>query len=141
MICLETLGYYSNEPKTQTYPFPLQHLYPDTANFIAFVGNLKSSQFQSEMEEAFRQTTDFPCISASVPAWIPGVSASDHWSFWRNDYPAVMITDTANFRYWHFHSEHDTPDKLVYSEFARVVSGLSGVLDRFGTARTVSTPR
>jgi Zn-dependent M28 family amino/carboxypeptidase len=129
MICLETIGYYSQEPRTQTYPFPLQHIYPDTANFVALVGNLKSSKLMTELSEAFRRSADFPCLSASVPSWIPGVSASDHWAFWRNDYPAVMITDTANFRYWHFHSADDTPDKLNYPGFARVVIGISGILD------------
>jgi Zn-dependent M28 family amino/carboxypeptidase len=130
MICLETIGYYSQAPHTQTYPFPLQFFYPDTANFVAFVGNLKSREELAEATRAFRDATDFPCLSGAVPKWIPGVSASDHWAFWRNNYPAIMITDTANFRYLQFHSVDDTPDKLSYPEFARVVMGISGMIDR-----------
>ncbi|MCK4959960.1 MAG: M28 family peptidase, partial [Planctomycetes bacterium] len=53
---------------------------------------------------------------------------SDHWSFWQYDYPAIMLTDTAPFRYPHYHQAEDTPDKLDYDRMARVVSGLETVI-------------
>lgn len=42
MLALESLGYYSDEPKSQRYPWPLALLYPDRGNFVGFVGNLGS---------------------------------------------------------------------------------------------------
>jgi hypothetical protein len=36
-----------------------------------------------------------------------------------------MITDTAPYRYPHYHRPTDTPDKLDYDSFARVVMGLA----------------
>ena len=56
--------------------------------------------------------------------FVPGISWSDHRSFWRQRYRAVMITDTAFYRYRHYHSPTDTPDKLAYPELTRVTSGL-----------------
>jgi hypothetical protein len=56
--------------------------------------------------------------------FVPGVAWSDHSSFWRQGYPALMVTDTAFYRYAHYHSAGDTPEKLDYSAMARVVVGL-----------------
>jgi hypothetical protein len=72
----------------------------------------------------FREQGKVPSEGAALPAFIPGVAWSDHWSFWQCGYPAVMITDTAPFRYPHYHEASDTPDKLEHDRFALVVSGL-----------------
>lgn len=58
-----------------------------------------------------------------------GVAWSDHWSFWKEGYPAVMVTDTAPNRYPHYHTTADTPDKVDHSRMARVVSGLLRVIE------------
>jgi hypothetical protein len=42
--------------------------------------------------------------------------------------PALMATDTAAFRYPHYHSTADTPDKVDYARLARVVEGLARVV-------------
>ena len=62
-----------------------------------------------------------------LPGAIPGVGWSDHGSFWQSGYPAVMITDTAPFRYPHYHATTDTPERIDYERLARVVSGLAAV--------------
>jgi len=35
-----------------------------------------------------------------------------------------MVTDTAFYRYRHYHAPTDTPDKLAYPELANVTLGL-----------------
>jgi hypothetical protein len=60
--------------------------------------------------------------------WIPGVDWSDHGSFWNEDYPAVMLTDTALFRNPHYHRASDLPERLDYQEMAELVGGLGHVL-------------
>ena len=70
--------------------------------------------------------------AAALPSLVPGVGWSDHWAFWQAGYPALMVTDTAPFRYPHYHLPSDTPDKLDYEDFARVVSGLIGMVHRLG---------
>jgi Zn-dependent M28 family amino/carboxypeptidase len=127
MFSLETIGYYSNERGSQQYPGPalFHRLYPDTGNFIGFVANISSRHLMREAGREFRRVAKFPSEGAAAPADIPGVGWSDHWSFWQEGYPAVMITDTAPYRYPHYHQATDTPDKLSYDALARVVVGLS----------------
>lgn len=128
MLSLEMLGYYSESPGSQHYPPFLRLWYPDRANFIAFVSNLRSRRALREVVSAFRAHSDFPSESLASPAVVPGVSWSDQLSFWREGYPGVMVTDTAFYRYRHYHSPLDTPDKLCYEQMANVVSGLTGTV-------------
>jgi len=124
MLSIETIGYYSDKAGSQSYPPLVGSMYPDTGNFIAFIGNLKSRSLVRSCVDAFRRTADFPSEGAVLPEWAPGVDWSDHWSFWQEGYPAVMVTDTAPFRYPHYHKTTDTPDKLDYDRMAIVVNGL-----------------
>lgn len=129
MLSLETLGYYSDEPSSQQYPAGLQAGLPDAANFIGFVSNVSSAQLLRRVVRHFRSTTRFPAEGAAAPDHIPGVGWSDHWSFWQQGYPAVMVTDTAPYRYPYYHTAEDTPDKIDYDRLARVVRGLQHVAE------------
>ena len=129
MISLEMLGYYSTQKGSQKYPFPLGLFKSDTGNFIAFVSNLRSKTLLNDFIKRFRNLVEFPSDGVAFPQIIPGISWSDHRSFWKFDYPAIMVTDTAFFRYPYYHSREDTPDKICYDHMARVVSGLSKVIE------------
>ncbi len=128
MLSLETIGYYSDEPNSQNYPAPFNAFYPTTGNFVGFVGNMKSGALVETCVGSFRQHAKFPSEGGAVPAFIQGVGWSDHWSFWQTGYPALMVTDTAPFRYPHYHLPSDTPDKVDFDRFARVVDGLERVV-------------
>ncbi|HEY9530218.1 MAG TPA: M28 family peptidase, partial [Burkholderiales bacterium] len=95
MLSLEMLGYYSDKPGSQRYPPPLGLFYPDRANYIAFVGDLGAFGLVRKSALAFRKHSDFPSEWLAGPAFIPGVTRSDHWSFRDLGFPAIMITDTA----------------------------------------------
>src|SRR5713101_4804508 len=130
MISLETIGYFSDAPNSQTYPSPgLGLFYPKIGNFIGFVSNVHSRALLRRVIALFRKHAKIPSEGASLPAFIPGVSWSDQWSFWQHGYPAVMVTDTAPFRYPYYHSSNDTPDKLDYDRFTLVVSGMEKVIE------------
>ncbi len=128
MVSLETIGYYSDEPGSQKYPFPLGLLYPSTGNFITFVGNVGSRELVRQSIGSFRRHAKFPSEGGALPGSMPGVGWSDHWAFWQEGYPAIMVTDTAPYRYPHYHEPTDTPDKLDYDRMARVVDGLERVV-------------
>lgn len=128
MFSLETIGYYSSRPGSQHYPPPLQLFYPTTGNFIAFVANLRSRALLHRAIAAFRRHARFPSEGIAAPAVVPGIDWSDHGSFWQQGYPALMITDTALYRYPDYHAESDTPEKVDYERLARVVTGLRGML-------------
>jgi Zn-dependent M28 family amino/carboxypeptidase len=128
MFTIETIGYYSDRPGSQRYPFPLGLFYPSTGNFIAFVSNFASRPLLHEAIASFRRHAAFPSEGVAAPAFIPGVDWSDHWSFWKEGWPAVMVTDTAPYRYPHYHAPSDTPDKVDYERLARVTVGLAAML-------------
>ncbi|WP_199336774.1 M28 family peptidase [Oscillatoria sp. FACHB-1407] len=128
MLSLETMGYYSTADNSQKYPFPLNLVYPSQGNFIAFIGNIPSRQLVRRAIASFRQHAQFPSEGAALPAFLPGVGWSDHWAFWQSGYPAVMVTDTAPFRYPYYHTDFDTPDQIDYDRLTRVVLGLQQVI-------------
>jgi Zn-dependent M28 family amino/carboxypeptidase len=134
MVSLETIGYFSDAPHSQTYPSPgLGLFYPKLGNFIGFVSNVHSRALLRRVVGLFRKHAKIPSEGAALPAFIPGVSWSDQWSFWRQGYPGIMVTDTAPFRYPHYHSSSDTPDKLDYDRFTLVVSGMEKVIEDLDT--------
>ena len=128
MLSLETMGYYSEADGSQEYPFPFGFFYPQTANFIGFVSNIGSRGLMRLSLAAFRRNTRFPSEGTAAPGWITGIGWSDHWSFWREGYRAIMITDTAFFRYAYYHTRQDTPEKIDYKRLARVTNGLAAVI-------------
>ena len=134
MFSLEMLGFYRDTPGSQRYPFPLGLFYPDRADFIAFVGDLGARALVHEAIGAFRRHARFPSEGVAAPGFIPGVTWSDHWSFRRHGYPAIMITDTAFNRNPHYHLPSDTPDKLDYERMARVTLGLASMLKEMAAA-------
>jgi Zn-dependent M28 family amino/carboxypeptidase len=125
MFSLEMLGCYSDAPGSQSYPPFLRYFYPDRGDFVAFVSNLRSRHALKGAVAAFRAVSDFPCESAALPAWVPGVSWSDQLCFWRERYAGVMVTDTAFYRYRYYHTAFDTPEKLDYARLARLTEGLA----------------
>ena len=128
MLSLETIGYYSREKGSQSFPTVLlRPFYPSRGNFIAFIGTLSSRSLLRRVLASFRLHSDFPAEGLTAPAWVTGVDWSDHWSFLREGYPAIMITDTAIFRYPWYHTAGDTPDKVNYTAMARVTAGLAAV--------------
>jgi len=131
MISLETIGYFSSRPDSQRYPAPgLGMLYPRTGNFIGFVGNVASRSLVRTALGEFRHYAQVPSEGAALPAMVPGVGWSDQWSFWQHGYPGLMVTDTAPFRYPHYHARSDTPDKLDFDTMTRVVAGMQKVVHR-----------
>ncbi len=131
MVSLETIGYYSERPGSQHYPSGFRSFYPDEGNFIAFVSNLRSRRMLHRFAAAFRQHSQFPAEHLATFSWIPGVAWSDHASFWR----ALMVTDTAFYRYPHYHAPTDKADELDYVAMAVVTEGLGRAVMSLATER------
>ena len=133
MLSLETIGCYSDAENSQIYPFPFKLFYPTRGNFLGIVGNTSSRSLVRKSIRNFREHAEFPSEGIAAPGGLTGIGWSDQWSFWEEGYPGAMITDTAIFRYQHYHKMADTPDKIDYDRMTRVVAGLTYVLAELGS--------
>ena len=129
MISVESVGYYADAPGSQRYPFPFNLFYPSTGDFIAFVANVGSRSLLHQAMRSFRDHARLPSEGAAAPAWMEGIGWSDQWAFWQHGYRAIMVTDTAPFRNPHYHTAGDTPGTIDYPRMARLVAGLSRVVE------------
>lgn len=135
MISLDTMGVYSDEPNSQKYPPVVGVAYPSTGNFVAFVGTESSAAWIKEWVGTFRSVSQFPAEGAAMPMIVPRIGSSDHWSFWKQGWPSLMVTDTAIYRSPHYHQLRDTAEKLDYERMARVVDGIEKSLDVMARVR------
>jgi Zn-dependent M28 family amino/carboxypeptidase len=131
MISLETVGYFSDLPGSQRFSLSIPHLrkfYPNVGNFIAFISNIKSKNLLNTFSNLFSVNSKFSYKTLSAPGWMPGINSSDQWSFWKFHFPAMMITDTAPFRYHQYHSILDTSDIINYPKLTELVIDLSNTI-------------
>ena len=136
VINLEAVGYTSG-PGTQKVLPGFQKLFPDIYHHLReqdFSGNSlavisrSDSNFLSDTirNSAGKYLPDLDVLGLQLPDGLPiptDLLRSDHASFWSANIPAVMVTDTADFRNPHYHSKHDTPETLDY-EFLRKITNL-----------------
>ncbi|MEG4812947.1 M28 family peptidase [Microcoleus sp. K5-D4] len=126
MISLEMLGYCNHNPNSQSYPAGLKYFYPNSGNFIALIGNLRTVPYLINLSGKIRKSGQ-PCEWLPVPnrgLIVPDTRRSDHVPFWDNGYPAIMVTDTANMRNPHYHRESDRIETLDLGFLAGVCQGL-----------------
>lgn len=125
MISLEMIGYFSDAPGSQSFPFPgMGLLYPTRGSFIAVVGNYGSIGLGRALKRAMRPASSLRVESIAAPDFVPGIDFSDHRNYAARGIPAVMITDTAFYRNANYHEPTDTPDTLDYTRMVDVVDGV-----------------
>ena len=125
MIALEMLGYCDPRPGSQRYPPGLRYFYPDRGDFIGLIGNLRAIPPMRRLARALRRSV--PCEWLPVPGrghLLPDTRRSDHSPFWDLGYPALMVTDTANLRNPHYHSDGDRLETLDMDFLTGVCTGL-----------------
>jgi len=133
MICLEMIGFFSDREGSQQYPFPLlRRKFPTKGNYIAMVGNMRSKRFTKTTAESFIKAVDLPVVTLNAPPIVIGIDFSDHWSFGKFGYTALMVTDTAFYRNPHYHAATDLPETLDYNRMAKVVRGLTAAVKEWG---------
>lgn len=125
MICLEMIGYYSNEPNSQEYPVKEMKLqYPTTGNFIAVIGSLHQTGFANSISNLVTTRCKINVVAFNGPPTMKGIDFSDHLNYWELGMNAVMVTNTAFYRNKNYHTELDVQEALNYSYMAWVVEGV-----------------
>jgi hypothetical protein len=137
VVNLETVGYTSNRKHSQQMPSKLlQILFPKykvrpfqtKGNFILITADKNSRKLAKVFSKQCKsKLIKLPYIRLGLPLKYEAIAKrlgdvlrSDHAPFWRENIPALMITDTANFRYPFYHTEADTIDKLNFDFIKKV---------------------
>ena len=128
MISIDMIGYYLDTPNSQQHPLLFNFFYPNTGNFLAFVSNLTSKSLLQQTLSSFRYYTPIPSEGIAAFASVPGIDWSDHQSFWKENIPAILVTDTGPYRYPYYHSYEDSIDKINFIKLAQVINGLAHVI-------------
>ncbi len=124
MISLEMIGYFTEEPDSQTYPIGLMKLwYPSEGDFIGVISNYSSSELKSAVSVSMKKS-GIKVESLSAPSWLVGVDFSDHKNYWKFGYQAVMVTDTSFYRNENYHQKTDVVDTLNFAQMKKVVEGV-----------------
>jgi Zn-dependent M28 family amino/carboxypeptidase len=136
MLCLEMVGYYRQEPGSQTLPLSLRLLgYPTTGNFIGLVSNRRSKPLLERLNRAIQQGGKLPTATLAAPLGghlLPEVRLSDHANFWDEGYPAIMLTDTAFMRNPNYHGAGDVMANLDLEAMTELTLGLVNFLQQEG---------
>ncbi|MEP6925769.1 MAG: M28 family peptidase [Pyrinomonadaceae bacterium] len=129
MLCLEMIGYFTDEPNSQDYPISVFGIfYPSKGNFVAVVGNFRNGLTTRNIKNEMQKAVDIPIYSINAPTFVEGIDFSDHRNFWHFGFNAVMITDTAFYRNKNYHTPADTWEKLDYFRMAKVVDATYTVI-------------
>ncbi len=130
MMSLEMLGYYSDEPGSQRYPFPremgekLGMTLPATGNFVGIVGRTADTELIMQIASTMNEAGTIPVVAAPIPPMVTAIYRSHHANYWMQGYPAVMITDTSEYRTPHYHTPSDTIETLDFVRMAGCVEAL-----------------
>lgn len=132
VLNLETIGYTSDKKNSQTLPEGMDPMMFQThkvsdvtiGNFLAVIGEANSKKLaQFFCSQCKLDPVDLPYACLQIPLRFEDIAQfglfdilrSDHAPFWREGIPALMLTDTANFRYPFYHTQADTIDKLDFN--------------------------
>jgi len=131
MLCMDLVGYYSDQEHSQRYPLPLPMslLYGTKGDFLAMIGRQEDAKLVTDANKAFRESTTLRLIPLLAPKGLDLLlSRSDHAPFWWEGYPALFFTDTADFRNKNYHEKTDTWNTLDYDRLTQVPIGLYHVI-------------
>ncbi len=125
MVCLEMLGYFNDEKKTQAYPLGILSLfYGNKGNYITLVKKFGAGKFARQFAAKFKQTKSINTKKFKAPASLQGIDFSDHLNYWKFGFSALMITDTSFYRNKNYHHETDKLETLDLIRMAKVIDGV-----------------
>lgn len=138
---LEMVGFRGAAAR-QTLPLPWV---PTKLRIPDFIGLIAKERSKSMIDAALR-SNDAPGLRVvTAKTWGPvhrvvaDITRSDHFPFWRAGTPALLWTDTGNFRNPHSHQPSDTPETLDYGFMAEVTTLLDALLQS-GWGKTLQIP-
>jgi Zn-dependent M28 family amino/carboxypeptidase len=128
MICLEMVGFYSNEQDSQNYPFKwMKWIYGNKGNFL--LGVSKGGVEARRIMQKLKSKSPGFYKKLFIPFGLSGLDWSDHRNYWKYKIPAIMLTDTAMFRNDNYHKKTDLPDTLDYNKMNLLANNLTSLIN------------
>jgi Zn-dependent M28 family amino/carboxypeptidase len=98
---------------------------PKVGDFLGLLANRRSNAIaEGLLTAAATYVADAHVIALKIylgiERYFGHLHRSDHAPFWQAGIPAIMWTDTSEFRNPHYHEPSDTPDTLDYEFLAQV---------------------
>ena len=115
MICLEMIGFGGKEHKQKLPPsIREQYSHITSGDFLCVAALPSSGRYAQLWKNKYNSYSDSKIIDFVAPASLPGMDLSDHRSFVKYEYPAIMLTDTGQYRNKNYHTRDDTAETLNY---------------------------
>ena len=128
VLVLEMLGFTALKQGTP----PGARLFtriPREGDFVSAVGDGRSRSLLAAFERAAAPHVPVSVLTVPLRGWLlPDTRRSDNCRFWDEGFPALMVTDTADFRNPHYHRTSDTPDTLDYRFLTRATAGVAAAV-------------
>ena len=122
MICLEMIGYFNDNKNSQDYPIGfLKLFYGKRGDYITVVQKFGNGKFGRQVKRKMKKQNLIETKSFKAPAHLPGIDFSDHLNYWRYNYSAVMITNTAFYRNKNYHEPTDKMETLDIKRMGLVI--------------------
>ncbi|MBK1811382.1 M28 family peptidase [Clostridium sp. YIM B02505] len=126
VIVLDSIGYYSDKPLSQRYPF-IGPSMPNKANFLTVVGNSNSKDLARNVTNYFNDSSGLPVKNINQDFLI-GYGIKDSYSFSENGFKTVLFTDTSIYRFEHINREDDTVQAIDFKYMSEIVKNLKEYL-------------
>lgn len=125
MVCLEMIGYFSDEKKSQDYPLGILSLfYGNKGNYITLVKKSSAGKFAKQFSKEYKATKAIKTKKFTGPETLSGIDYSDHLNYWKFGYSALMVTNTAFYRNKNYHHPTDTMETLDIYRMSKVINGV-----------------
>lgn len=125
MVCLEMIGYFSDEKKSQDYPLGILSLfYGNKGNYITLVKKSGAGKFAKQFSKEYKATKAIKTKKFTGPETLSGIDYSDHLNYWKFGYSALMVTNTAFYRNKNYHHPTDTMETLDIYRMSKVINGV-----------------
>lgn len=122
MVCLEMIGFFKDEKKTQSYPLGLLKLfYGSRGNYITLVNKFSKGSFARKYTKRFKKNASISTKKFTGPKSLQGIDFSDHLNYWSKGISALMITDTSFYRNANYHHQTDRLETLDIQRMAKVI--------------------
>ena len=137
VLCLETMGYTSDLIHSQRLP---QGMTPEmvdaygtdpdlvTGDFLFVIRDSNSKDLAAQFcTQCKHDSVLLPYAALKLDITYEEAAhgmrdllRSDHAPFWKENIPALLLSDGANFRYPYYHTRADTIDKLDFDFLAKI---------------------